>query len=49
MDADKENHPDNRKRCDAPVEIRERPKEMPLYVIPIEHKFLFGEGQRFNR
>jgi tetraacyldisaccharide 4'-kinase len=23
-------------------------KEMPLYVIPIEHKFLFGEGQRFN-
>jgi tetraacyldisaccharide 4'-kinase len=23
--------------------------EMPLYVIPIEHKFLFGEGLRFNQ
>lgn len=23
-------------------------KELPLYVIPIEHRFLFGEGQRFN-
>jgi tetraacyldisaccharide 4'-kinase len=22
--------------------------DMPLYVIPIEHQFLFGEGQRFN-
>jgi len=23
-------------------------KEMPLYVIPIEHQFLFNEGPRFN-
>lgn len=23
-------------------------KDMPLYVIPIEHQFLFNEGERFN-
>jgi len=30
------------------TKFREELKELPFYVLPIRHKFLFEEGEQFN-